>query len=156
MKQNVDVMYRPRHQREHPKENTIFHQFLSCPCELVILGTNDFTTASVKLLLGEDATAITDGRAVGIQCLSGTGALRMGAEFLVKQMGRSVFYYSDPTWDNHHRVFMNAGFKEARTYRYWDPIHRNIDFAGFKADLEAAPEGAVILLHACAHNPTGR
>ena len=79
----------------------------------------------------------------------------MGAEFLVKQLGRSVFYYSDPTWDNHHRVFMHAGFKEARQYRYWDPVNRNIDFAGFKADLEAAPEGAVILLHACAHNPTG-
>lgn len=110
----------------------------------------------MKLLLGEDSPAIADGRALGIQCLSGTGALRMGAEFLVRQLGRSVFYYSTPTWDNHHRVFMDAGFKEARQYRYWDPVNRNINFVGFKADLEAAPEGAVILLHACAHNPTGR
>lgn len=140
----------------HHKNVSFHHVFYSISPRNVILGTNDFTTASVKLLLGEDSPAITDGRAVGVHCLSGTGALRMGAEFLVHQLGRTVFYYSIPTWDNHHRVFMNAGFKEARQYRYWDPVNRNIDFVGFKEDLEAAPEGAVILLHACAHNPTGR
>lgn len=140
----------------HCVQEAEYFNIFSAVISRFILGTPDFTSASVKLLLGEDSVAITDGRALGIQCLSGTGALRMGAEFLVRQMGRSVFYYSNPTWDNHHRIFMHAGFKEAREYRYWDPVNRNIDFVGFKEDLEAAPEGAVILLHACAHNPTGR
>lgn len=125
------------------------HEYIS------VTGTDDFTKASVKLLLGDDSPAIADNRAVGIQCLSGTGALRMGAEFLVRQLNKTVFYYSIPTWDNHHRVFMDAGFKEAKKYRYWDPANRNINFAGLLEDLEAAPEGAVIILHACAHNPTG-
>lgn len=57
--------------------------------------------------------------------------------------------------ENHHLVFMNAGFKEARTYRYWKPEVRGIDFDGLIQDLKAAPENSVIILHACAHNPTG-
>lgn len=52
-------------------------------------------------------------------------------------------------------MFAAAGFKELREYRYWDPKTRGIDFDGFIADLEAAPANAVIVLHACAHNPTG-
>jgi aspartate aminotransferase, cytoplasmic len=57
--------------------------------------------------------------------------------------------------ENHHKVFINAGLTQGRSYRYWNPETRVIDFEGMLADLEAAPEGAVIILHACAHNPTG-
>lgn len=106
-------------------------------------------------MLGEDSTAIAEKRALGIQCLSGTGALRMGAEFLARVLKRNVFYFSVPTWDNHCRIFLQSGFDDERTYRYWDPVNRNIDFCGLMEDLEGAPEGAVIILHACAHNPTG-
>lgn len=53
------------------------------------------------------------------------------------------------------KVFTYAGFTQAKTYRYWDPEIRGINFDGMIADLEAAPEGSVIILHACAHNPTG-
>ena len=47
-------------------------------------GLQSFVKAAVKLLLGEDSIAIKEGRAVGVQALSGTGALRLGAEFLKK------------------------------------------------------------------------
>lgn len=50
---------------------------------------------------------------------------------------------------------MSAGFETAKTYRYWDQTNRKIDIKGLLADLLAAPEGSVIILHACAHNPTG-
>lgn len=56
---------------------------------------------------------------------------------------------------NHTSIFLRAGFKEYRSYRYWDAATKSLDFAGFTADLSAAPENAVIILHACAHNPTG-
>ena len=52
-------------------------------------------------------------------------------------------------------IFRNSNFKNIRQYRYWNPVTRGLDFAGFLEDLEAAPQGAVIILHACAHNPTG-
>lgn len=61
------------------------------------------------------------------------------------------FYFAE----NHELVFINSGFKEGRLYRYWDDKNRRIDFEGLKEDLENAPEKAVIVLHACAHNPSG-
>lgn len=138
------------------KTEAVVAQDLSLNHEyLPVLGNEMFTKASTALLLGEDSPAIAEKRAAGVQTLSGTGALRLGAEFLARVLGRSVFYYSDPTWENHHKVFMAAGFKTAKTYRYWDPVKRGINLDGMLADLEEAPEGAVIILHACAHNPTG-
>lgn len=57
--------------------------------------------------------------------------------------------------ENHGLIFTNAGFTEPRQYRYWNPETRNIDFEGMLEDLKNAPKGSVIILHACAHNPTG-
>ena len=94
-------------------------------------------------------------QAFGVQTLSGTGALRIGAEFLRRQLNRKVFYYSEPTWENHRKVFMDAGFDKPNTYLYWDQNKRVLNIEGMLNDLEQAPEGAVIILHACAHNPTG-
>ncbi|KAI8121299.1 hypothetical protein FF38_05902 [Lucilia cuprina] len=130
-------------------DDTINHEYLP------VLGTEAFTKAATTLLLGEDSPALSENRAFGVQTLSGTGALRVGAEFLRRQMNRKVFYYSDPTWENHHKVFMDAGFEQPNTYHYWDQSKRVLDIEGLLADLEKAPEGAVIILHACAHNPTG-
>lgn len=90
-----------------------------------------------------------------MQSLSGTGALKIGAEFLARKIGRSVVYFSDPTWENHFKVFAGSGFTTIKEYRYWDPVSRAINFAGLLEDLNNAPENAVIVLHACAHNPTG-
>lgn len=122
---------------------------------LPVLGTESVTNAASTLLLGEGSEAIASKRAFGVQCLSGTGALRVGAEFLCRILKRTTFYYSAPTWENHHKVFVYAGFTEPRTYRYWNQERRGIDFEGMLEDLRAAPEGAVVILHACAHNPTG-
>ncbi|XP_055531726.1 aspartate aminotransferase, cytoplasmic [Wyeomyia smithii] len=122
---------------------------------LPVLGTDGVTNAASTLLLGEDSDAIQSKRAFGVQTLSGTGALRVGAEFLARILKRTTFYYSSPTWENHHKVFVYAGFTEPRTYRYWDQERCGIDFEGMIADLKAAPKGSVIILHACAHNPTG-
>lgn len=131
------------------ESDNINHEYLP------VCGPDSFTKASVALLLGEDSPAIKENRAHGVQSLSGTGALRLGAEFLSHKLGRNVVYYSDPTWENHHKVFSGAGFTDIRTYRYWNPQTRGINFEGLIEDLQSAPEGAVIILHACAHNPTG-
>ncbi|XP_058839968.1 aspartate aminotransferase, cytoplasmic-like [Topomyia yanbarensis] len=122
---------------------------------LPVLGMENVTNGASTLLLGDDSEAIKSKRAFGVQTLSGTGALRLGAEFLARILHRTTFYYSSPTWENHHKVFLYAGFTTPKTYRYWDQERRGINFEGMIADLEAAPEGAVIILHACAHNPTG-
>lgn len=134
---------------EHIDEESINHEYLP------VLGLDSFSKAATAMLLGADSTAIAEGRAFGAQALSGTGALRNGAEFLARINGFRCVYYSDPTWGNHGMVFKNAGFTDLRKYRYWDAAKKGLDFDGMKEDLEGAPENAVVILHACAHNPTG-
>ncbi|XP_060526044.1 aspartate aminotransferase, cytoplasmic [Cylas formicarius] len=122
---------------------------------LPVLGMDALSQASVNMLLGENSAAVQENKAFGVQTLSGTGALRVGAEFLARPLGKTVFYFSKPTWENHRLLFLNAGFKEPREYRYWNAATRGLDIEGLLEDLQNAPEGAVIILHACAHNPTG-
>ncbi len=120
-----------------------------------MLGLEPFYSGATAMLLGRDSPAVKDGRAFGLQSLSGTGALRNGAEFLHRQLGLSTYYVSDPTWGNHNLIFKNAGFTDGRKYRYWDASSRALNFDGMIEDLKAAPERSVVILHACAHNPTG-
>lgn len=122
---------------------------------LPMCGIDSFTKATVAMILGKDSPAIAEGRAAGVQCLSGTGSLRVGAEFLAKNAGFTHFFVSDPTWPNHVAVFKNAGFPHVHKYRYWDANTRALDFDGMTEDLRNAPEGSVVILHVCAHNPTG-
>ncbi|KAG2484886.1 hypothetical protein HYH03_016367 [Edaphochlamys debaryana] len=98
-----------------------------------------------------------EGRVATVQALSGTGALRVGAEFLAAHLPSTaprVVYLPSPTWGNHKTIFAKAGF-QVREYRYFDAATRGLAFDGMCADLASAPRGAVLLLHACAHNPTG-
>lgn len=122
---------------------------------LPVLGLQSFSDNATKMLLGENSSAIKEGRGFGVQCLSGTGALRNGAEFLHRILGYDTYYVSDPTWGNHNLIFKNAGFTSANKYRYWEANQKAFAFDGMMADLDAAPENSVVILHACAHNPTG-
>jgi len=122
---------------------------------LPILGHVAYSEAAKQLILGSESLAVKNGVSFGIQCLSGTGALRVCADFLQQQLKCSVVLVSDPTWGNHNLIFRMAGFAEIKKYRYWDKENRNLNFAGMIEDLKAAPERAVVILHGCAHNPTG-
>ncbi|CAB0033018.1 unnamed protein product [Trichogramma brassicae] len=130
-------------------DETLNHEYLP------VLGLDSFSQAATRMLLGNDSKAILEGRVIAVQSLSGTGALRLAAEFLSRIMHLDTFYYSKPTWENHRLVFLNGGFTKNCEYRYWNPKTCGIDFEGMIEDLEKAPEHAVVILHACAHNPTG-
>lgn len=118
-------------------------------------GLPEFTTAATELLLGKDSEIIKDNRVISCQTLSGTGALSLAAALFIKVLNYKTVYYSKPTWGNHIDIFQYAGCNDIRSYRYWDPINRCIDFKGMVEDLRQAPEDSVIIFHACAHNPTG-
>jgi aspartate/tyrosine/aromatic aminotransferase len=118
-------------------------------------GDAEFTALCQKLLLGEDSQLLKDGRLATVQTLSGTGALRLGGEFLKRFAAKGTkIYISDPTWGTHNSIMDHASMPFEK-YRYWNASGRDLDLAGMLADIEAAPEGSVILLHAAAHNPTG-
>ncbi|KAH8371319.1 hypothetical protein KR093_006887, partial [Drosophila rubida] len=130
-------------------DEAINHEYLP------VTGLDTFTRAATELVLGADSVAIKEKRAFGVQTISGTGALRVAADFLLQQLKLNTVYYSNPTWENHHKIFFDCGFTKLHSYRYWDQDKRQLDLKGMLADLEQAPEGAVVILHACAHNPTG-
>ncbi|KAA8525291.1 hypothetical protein F0562_007146 [Nyssa sinensis] len=121
---------------------------------LPIVGLADFNKLSAKLILGAESPAIQENRVTTVQCLSGTGSLRVGAEFLARHYHQPTIYIPQPTWGNHIKVFTLAGLS-VKTYRYYDPATRGLNFQGLLEDLGCAPSGAIVLLHACAHNPTG-
>ncbi|KAF3580070.1 hypothetical protein DY000_02034295 [Brassica cretica] len=121
---------------------------------LPIDGLADFNKLSAKLILGDDSHAVEENRVVTIQCLSGTGSLRVGAEFLAKHHQQRVVFVPNPTWGNHPFIFTLAGLS-VEYFRYYDPQTRGLDFEGMLEDLGAAPSGAIVVLQSCAHNPTG-
>ncbi|EFJ44120.1 aspartate aminotransferase [Volvox carteri f. nagariensis] len=124
---------------------------------LPISGNPEFNRLARTLALGPGSSAIQQNRVATVQALSGTGALRVGAEFLSMHLPASIpriVYLPNPTWGNHKSIFAKAGF-QVREYRYFDAATRGLNFAGMVADVSAAPPGSVLLLHACAHNPTG-
>jgi aspartate aminotransferase, mitochondrial len=90
---------------------------------------------------------------MGVQALSGTGGLRVFGE-LIRKHGHTMIYVPNPTWGNHIPIFQNSGL-EVRKYRYYDATNSSLDFDGLITDIKNVPDGACILLHACAHNPTG-
>uniref|UniRef100_A0A2I2ZM86 Aspartate aminotransferase n=1 Tax=Gorilla gorilla gorilla TaxID=9595 RepID=A0A2I2ZM86_GORGO len=92
---------------------------------------------------------------VTVQTISGTGALRIGASFLQRffKFSRDVFL-PKPTWGNHTPIFRDAGM-QLQGYRYYDPKTCGFDFTGAVEDISKIPEQSVLILHACAHNPTG-
>ncbi|CAN1218727.1 Aspartate aminotransferase 3, chloroplastic [Linum perenne] len=119
-----------------------------------IVGLADFNKLSARLIFGADSPVIRENRITTVQCLSGTGSLRVGGEFLARHYHQKTIYIPLPTWGNHPKIFTLAGLS-VKTYRYYDPATRGLNFQGMMEDLGSAPSGAVVLLHACAHNPTG-
>nr|XP_026691266.1 aspartate aminotransferase, cytoplasmic-like [Ciona intestinalis] len=126
---------------------------------LPILGLPSFRELATQLILGKDSRAILENRAGGVQSISGTGALRLAAEFLYRYYNKreksTPVYVSSPTWGNQTAVFKNAGFTDMRTYRYWDAEDRCLDYKGMLEDMLNAPEYSIFIFHGCAHNPTG-
>jgi aromatic-amino-acid transaminase len=121
---------------------------------LPIEGLAAYDKAVQELVFGAGSAIIQEQRAVTVQAIGGTGALKIGADFLQRFAPGSDVYISDPSWENHRALFESAGFR-VHTYRYYDAATRGVDFAGMLADLQAMPRGAIVLLHACCHNPTG-
>ena len=120
-----------------------------------ITGVPTFTKAAAILAYGPDSAPIKEDRVAITQSISGTGALRIGGAFLQRFYPHSkTIYIPTPSWANHKAVFSDAGL-EVKQYRYYNPDTIGLDFDGMLADIQNAPKHSIILLHACAHNPTG-
>lgn len=122
---------------------------------LPIGGMSDFCNAAARLAFGDESDVIQSKRNTTVQGISGTGSLTVGAFFLGQFFkGNREIYMPTPTWGNHIPLFKRAGLS-VKQYRYYDPKTCGFDFSGALQDIAKIPEESVILLHACAHNPTG-
>ena len=122
---------------------------------LPIVGDMAFVDCARKFALGKESKALAEKRVASVQTLSGTGSCRVIGDFYARFLGKgAAMYLPAPSWGNHANIFKDAGL-EIKTYRYWNKQTNGLDLDGMLADLQAAPDGSAVLLHACAHNPTG-
>ncbi|HEY0332687.1 MAG TPA: amino acid aminotransferase [Stenotrophomonas sp.] len=121
---------------------------------LPIDGMAAYDQATQKLLFGADSALLDASRVGTSQTIGGSGALRVGADLLLKLLDTRTIAISNPSWENHRAVFGAAGF-EVVDYTYFDAATHGLDFNGMLADLRQLAPGSVVLLHACCHNPTG-
>lgn len=130
---------------------------------LPMQGLEVFNNAAAKLILGADrcvfifihtrisSPVIKEGRYVAFQTLSGTGGVRIGAEFL-HRFRSGVAYVSNPTWGNHHGLLGDTGL-EVREYNYWDPETRGLNWASYSETLRVRL--ACTAIHTRRMRPTG-
>jgi aromatic-amino-acid transaminase len=121
---------------------------------LPIDGLAAYDRAVQELVFGADCPAVKEKRVVTVQALGGTGGLKIGADFLKRFSPGAEIWISDPSWENHRQLFEAAGFK-VNVYPYYDAASHGVNFAGMLQALKTMPAGAIVVLHACCHNPTG-
>ncbi len=121
---------------------------------LPIDGLHGYSREVQEILFGKENEVVRQERVVTVQALGGTGALRVGADFLRSLNLAGHVWISDPSWENHRALFECAGFK-VNTYPYYEPSTHRINFDGMLDSMERLPAGSILVLHACCHNPTG-
>lgn len=117
-------------------------------------GLSGYRSAIAPLLFGTDSLALREGRIATIQTLGGSGALKVGADFLKSYFPDSQVWVSDPTWENHIAIFAGAGFT-VNTYPWFDDQSKGVRFDALLETLSGLPEQSIVLMHPCCHNPTG-
>ena len=132
----------------------IYHHQQGAQLYLPMSGLPSYCQAIQSLLFGEDNSAFQAQRIATVQTLGGSGALKVGADFLYRYFPDSQVWVSDPTWENHIAIFNGAGFK-VNKYPYFDPETCGVKFDAMLATLNSLPAKSIVLLHPCCHNPTG-
>ncbi|MFA7438435.1 aromatic amino acid transaminase [Castellaniella sp.] len=121
---------------------------------LPIDGIPGYNQGAQKLLLGQDSPLVSEHRSLTVQTLGGTGALKVGADFLKQILPGAQVAISRPSWANHEALFTAAGFPVIQ-YAYYDAATHGLDFNGMLTSLRQLAPGTIVVLHACCHNPTG-
>jgi aromatic-amino-acid transaminase len=121
---------------------------------LPIDGIAAYDSAVQALVFGAQSPSVLAKRVATVQCLGGTGGLKVGADFLKRMNPQAKVLISDPSWENHKALFTQAGF-EVQAYPYYDAQALGVNFPKMLASLASAQAGSIVVLHACCHNPTG-
>ncbi|MEX2187595.1 MAG: amino acid aminotransferase [Pirellulales bacterium] len=121
---------------------------------LAISGSPQYGQHVARLVFGGEHPAVAEGRVATAHTPGGTGGLRVAADFIKQNFPAAKVWLSEPTWPNHPSVFRAAGVETA-TYPYFDAATNGLVFDKMLAAIREIPQGDVLLLHGCCHNPTG-
>ncbi len=121
---------------------------------LPIDGLAAYNKAVQAVVFGADNALVISGHIVTVQTLGGTGGLKVAADYWRRVNPKADAWISDPSWENHRALLEFAGFK-VNTYAYYDAQTHGLRFDAMLASLNTIPEGDIVVLHACCHNPTG-
>lgn len=117
-----------------------------------IEGDQQFLALARDFVFGD---ACDPSRVTSVQTVSGSGANHVGARFLAETLRPRRVWLSAPTWANHELIWATVGVP-VHFYPYYNAETRGFDFAAMVDTLEREAEADdVVVLHACAHNPTG-
>lgn len=144
----------PQLQAVAKAQEAILPLLRKAPRYLPMEGLAPYRAGVQNLLFGDEHAALQSGRVATIQTVGGSGALKIGADFLKRHFPDSEVWVSDPTWENHVSIFAGAGYK-VNTYPYFDAETRGVKFDAMLDALSALPAHSIVLLHPCCHNPTG-
>lgn len=117
-------------------------------------GLAEYRQVIAPLLFGADHPLLQTGRIATIQTPGGSGALKIGGEFLKRYFPRSTLWVSDPSWENHVAIFNGAGLP-VNSYPWFDRQSKGVNFSALCDKLADLPPRDIVLLHPCCHNPTG-
>lgn len=134
-------------------ESLLLHQHLPKTYQ-PIEGSQEFIQPIFPLIFGKELAAQRKEHLLGMQTVGGTGALRVGGE-LLKKMGVSQIFLSQPSWANHRQIFEHAGL-QVGSYPYFQAQSLQIDREGFLEAIQQIPQKSAVLLQVCCHNPTGQ
>ena len=137
-----------------PQAEEILHKQKVNHEYLPITGNPQFNQKAQNLLFSEELAKNENIQTV--QTVAGTGANSLAARFCARYIRPKNVFISDPTWDNHYLIWETAApLVNQKLYPYYDSVNRSFDFEGMVAQLETGEENDVVVLHPCAHNPTG-
>ncbi|WP_336797109.1 amino acid aminotransferase [Erwinia aphidicola] len=144
----------PQMQAVAAAEEQLHAQPQAASLYLPMEGLPPYRSAIAPLLFGAEHPVLKAGRIATIQTLGGSGALKVGADFLKFYFPDSQVWVSDPTWENHIAIFNGAGFT-VNTYPWYDTATNGVKFDALLEKLSTLPAQSIVLLHPCCHNPTG-
>ncbi|MCP2231560.1 amino acid aminotransferase [Erwinia aphidicola] len=144
----------PQMQAVAAAEEQLHAQPQAASLYLPMEGLPPYRSAIAPLLFGAEHPVLKAGRIATIQTLGGSGALKVGADFLKFYFPDSQVWVSDPTWENHIAIFNGAGFT-VNTYPWYDTATNGVKFDALLEKLNTLPAQSIVLLHPCCHNPTG-
>lgn len=121
---------------------------------LPIDGLPTYRAAVQRLIFGAAHEAVLSQRIATLQSPGGSGALKVGGDFLRRYFPDSGLWLSDPSWENHRTIFEGCGFT-VQNYPYFDALTGSVRIEDMLASLKSLPERSIVLLHGSCHNPTG-